>query len=704
MSQTDRLYGLVGGAAIKVPCRAATTGNITLSATQTIDGVAVVTGDRVLVKDQTDQTENGIWVADTGDWERSKDFDGNLDVVEGTIVTVIEGTTNSWSAWRVTTPDPVEIEGDNITFAAAFFNDASMVYFIAAGTGATQRTAQNKMRDIVSAKDFGATGDGVTDDTAAIQLALNAISSGGEVWLPAGTYSASVLSMAYSTRFSGAGMGATTVKLKNAATANTTLLTTNYKDNIEITGIFFDGNGANQAYTADNGQNGILVRNSSNVSITACRFKEWGKDSIELYSDDVAADPVQNVLISGNIFESPRRAGVTVISGTRVSITNNVFRAENAYTPVTNVGVTWEPDAVTDTLADLIISGNMFSNMLAGCRLTDVSVVGPSINNVIVSDNTFTSITGESAVVAYKLGNAGITVSGNRFKGCGNTGASANNYRNAGGVYFTDTNYAIITDNWFDQCVCNGYGTVYADGTNDRCQIKNNTFLNDGQNGIHINRNSATTRGDGTFKQITGNVLLNGGQGIANTYYGILVTSTGGAGGGIRDVVTGNTINTSTTSGYGTAIAVNADDGTSIVFGNQISGNGVSYTFSVTPGECEYTAPSTACTGALTNAVVWKAVKIGRVVTLTIPNVLGTTTNVATIQMGAVLPAPFRPLVAQYFEGLSVVVNNVAAATPGMIGVNTSGQIIAYRDGTAALGWGTAANTGIIDTSVSWVV
>lgn len=192
MSQTDRLYGLVGGAAIKVPCRAATTGNITLSAEQTIDGVAVVTGDRVLVKSQTDQTENGIWVADTGDWERSKDFDGNLDVVEGTLLTVIEGSINAWTAWRVTTPDPVEIEGDNITFASAVFNDAATIYFIAAGAGAVQRTAQSKMREIVSVIDYGASNDGTnaTITTAAFNAAVAAVvtAGGGDVYVPPGTY------------------------------------------------------------------------------------------------------------------------------------------------------------------------------------------------------------------------------------------------------------------------------------------------------------------------------------------------------------------------------------------------------------------------------------------------------------------------------------------------------------------------------------
>lgn len=59
----------------KASCVAATTANITLSAPQTIDGVSVLTGDRVLVKDQTTVAQNGIYVAAAGTWNRSTDAD-----------------------------------------------------------------------------------------------------------------------------------------------------------------------------------------------------------------------------------------------------------------------------------------------------------------------------------------------------------------------------------------------------------------------------------------------------------------------------------------------------------------------------------------------------------------------------------------------------------------------------------------------------
>ena len=58
----------------KLPCRAATTANITLSGTQTIDGITLVAGDRVLVKNQTAGANNGIYEVAAGAWARAYDF------------------------------------------------------------------------------------------------------------------------------------------------------------------------------------------------------------------------------------------------------------------------------------------------------------------------------------------------------------------------------------------------------------------------------------------------------------------------------------------------------------------------------------------------------------------------------------------------------------------------------------------------------
>ena len=140
-TQTDRATGVASDAAMKIPVKAATTANITLSAAQTIDGVSITTGDRVLVKNQTTTTENGIYVADSGDWTRSADFDGTNDVVTGTLVFVLSGgTTNGSTFWRVSTasdPDP----GDAMAFSQTNSSLAGVSTYFSTLIGASNEAA-----------------------------------------------------------------------------------------------------------------------------------------------------------------------------------------------------------------------------------------------------------------------------------------------------------------------------------------------------------------------------------------------------------------------------------------------------------------------------------------------------------------------------------------------------------------------------------
>ena len=92
----------------KDPVRAATTANITLSGAQTIDGVSVIAGDRVLVKDQSAGSGNGIYLAAAGAWTRATDFDAAAEVL-GATVFVSEGTTNGNSQYKMTTDAPITL-------------------------------------------------------------------------------------------------------------------------------------------------------------------------------------------------------------------------------------------------------------------------------------------------------------------------------------------------------------------------------------------------------------------------------------------------------------------------------------------------------------------------------------------------------------------------------------------------------------------
>ena len=112
---TDRRFGLTAGVAIKAPCQVATTANITLNGEQTIDGT-LTDESRVLVPNQTDATENGIYRSDDGDWSREVDANGNRDLVFGTLVYVNGGSANASTNWVFTSDDP-EIGTDDIGIA-----------------------------------------------------------------------------------------------------------------------------------------------------------------------------------------------------------------------------------------------------------------------------------------------------------------------------------------------------------------------------------------------------------------------------------------------------------------------------------------------------------------------------------------------------------------------------------------------------------
>jgi len=118
MSQVDRTMGLVGNVAMKAPCRVATTAAITLSGLQTIDGIALAAGDRVLVKNQASSIANGIYEADTGDWNRTDDANGALDMVFGTMVKVNAGTVGQGFYYQSTDAD-ITIGTSAIVWSAA---------------------------------------------------------------------------------------------------------------------------------------------------------------------------------------------------------------------------------------------------------------------------------------------------------------------------------------------------------------------------------------------------------------------------------------------------------------------------------------------------------------------------------------------------------------------------------------------------------
>lgn len=113
---------LVNGLDWKASCRAATTAAGTLATSfengDTIDGVVLATGDRILIKNQAAGAENGIYVvAATGAPTRATDADSSAEMTSGVAVFIGEGTVNGNTQWSLTTDDPITLDTTALTFS-----------------------------------------------------------------------------------------------------------------------------------------------------------------------------------------------------------------------------------------------------------------------------------------------------------------------------------------------------------------------------------------------------------------------------------------------------------------------------------------------------------------------------------------------------------------------------------------------------------
>lgn len=104
------------GLDVKTSVVAATTANITLTAPQTIDGISVIAGDRVLVKNQTTASANGIYVVAAGAWTRAVDADTWAELISA-FVFVERGTINADTGYVCTVDPGGTLNSTNVTFA-----------------------------------------------------------------------------------------------------------------------------------------------------------------------------------------------------------------------------------------------------------------------------------------------------------------------------------------------------------------------------------------------------------------------------------------------------------------------------------------------------------------------------------------------------------------------------------------------------------
>lgn len=157
---------IASGIKYKESVRAATTANITLSAPQSIDGISVIAGDRVLVKNQTTASANGIYVVAAGAWTRATDADSAGELNGGTTVWVNEGSTQADTGWTVTNDGTVTIGTTSIVWT-----QTSGLGQISAGAGLTKTGntlnigTASASRIVVNADNIDLASSGVTPGT-----------------------------------------------------------------------------------------------------------------------------------------------------------------------------------------------------------------------------------------------------------------------------------------------------------------------------------------------------------------------------------------------------------------------------------------------------------------------------------------------------------------------------------------------------------
>lgn len=142
-----QLLQFMNNQSFKPAVRLATTANDTLSGLAIRDGVTPIALDRVLVKDQTVASANGIYVAAAGAWSRAEDFNTNAEAVPGSIVSVQEGTVGGDKLFMLATNGPIVLGTTALVFspygassgeigvAGAGLTKTGSTYDVGAGSG-----------------------------------------------------------------------------------------------------------------------------------------------------------------------------------------------------------------------------------------------------------------------------------------------------------------------------------------------------------------------------------------------------------------------------------------------------------------------------------------------------------------------------------------------------------------------------------------
>jgi parallel beta-helix repeat protein len=368
---------------------------------------------------------------------------------------------------------------------------------------------------------YSATGDGATDDTAAIQSALDAANTagGGTVYFPPGLYITTQLLVYSNTTVTGDGA---TLKLKSATAGSVAILRVNDTEtDVVIDGLEFDGNEANQASTNNHFH---LRLYGGRITVRNCYFHDSEGNGITIEGGAV------DIWVHNNrIINSGRAAisgsGSTTAPSERVTVTENHIDTTgvSAIMIVADLGGT-----VVQGGRNWLISGNVILNhgedAVAAYSRNNVALhvignlCGPGPNHgthcggtdVIIADNTFLGC-GNDVIMFANEPNVGPTYGG-KFLIANNVAEAVSGGIGGGtprGIYVKSASDGVIIGNR----VRNSLSTGIAVDSTSELVISGNVVDTAQSHGIHVHYSDTVN--------VVGNVVRNPSGSTINTYDGI---------------------------------------------------------------------------------------------------------------------------------------------------------------------------------------
>lgn len=333
------------------------------------------------------------------------------------------------------------------------------------GTGAVARTIRDRLLEVISVKDFGATGDGVTDDAAAIQLAATA-AAGKVLLFPPGTY-------VCDDGFAMAGDNSHIVGYGATITYNATTTTAHHcirlsGDDCSISGIaIVSPSGLVRDDTGFGISVGIVGTLTNNVTIRDCvldsigsagvwvskvqGFKAFGNTVRNCLADGIhLSDGSYNAVISGNILTNNGDDNIAVVHDGATAATGLV--GETVIDSNVIRGGTWGTGVALIGAFDCVVSNNVIQD-----------TVGPGISTYLWLDPDIASRSSYLVIEGNEIVNTGAGA-GSGFGGCGIylgdsqvVSVSNNNIHNIaydvlynnGAIRCDSATYLSITGNYF---------------------------------------------------------------------------------------------------------------------------------------------------------------------------------------------------------------------------------------------------------------